>query len=381
MTMSVRSTALEPGPDDYQGKGVARLIHRFRRSIPVYGLVYLTILLVLLFSVLQPDTFPTYLNFKILANGKAVLAILALGVTIPMAAGKIDISIGYAVGLWHIVVLLLQIQFGIPFPLAIVIVLGLSVLVGIINGMLVELARVDAFVATLGTGTILYAISLWVTGGKQLVDSAGVIPDAFWGLATWDVVGIPGPFIIALGLAVVMWIAFEYLPIGRYLYATGANPRAAELNGIPRRKYVYGAFIASGFLAGLAGVLLAARLQVGQANISGDYLLPALVAAFLGSTTIKPGRVNPWGTVIGVTILAVGISGIQQIGSAFYVEPLFNGLTLIIAITIASWAGRRRVEALERHTTAGLPTPPGGAESDAVPAVAGTGQVIEKEEP
>jgi ribose transport system permease protein len=358
MTTSVRSTALEPGPDDYQGRGVSLLVHRFVRSLPVYGLVYLMVLLTLFFSLAQPDTFPTYLNFKLIANGKAVLAILALGVMIPMAAGKIDISIGYAVGLWHILVLTLQIRYGVPIPVAILTVLALSVLVGLVNGLLVELAQVDAFVATLGTGTILYAIALWHTEGKQVVDTAGAIPDSFWSLAKWEVLAIPGPFLIVIALAVILWIAFEYLPIGRYLYAVGANPRAAELNGIPRRKYVLGAFIASGLFAGLAGVLLAARIQVGQANVSGDYLLPALVAAFLGSTTIKPGRVNPWGTIVGVVILAVGISGIQQLGSAFYVEPLFNGLTLIIAISIASWAGRRRVNALERHTAAAVVTEP-----------------------
>jgi len=352
MSGGIRSTSLEPGPDDYEGKGLALTVHRLRRSIPTYGLVYLTVLLVVVFSVLLPNTFPTFLNFKLVSNGKAVLAVLALAVTIPMAAGKIDVSIGYAMGLYHIVVLVLQIQYGVPWPLAVAAVLALSVVVGLLNGLLVELAQVDAFIATLGTGTLLYACSLFVTEGKQVVDSAGVIPDAFSLLARWEIAGIPGPFILVVALTVVMWIAFEYLPVGRYLYASGANPRAAELNGIPRRKYVYGSFIMSGFLAGVAGVLLAARLGVGQANIGLDFLLPALVAAYLGSTTIKPGRVNPWGTFVGIVVLAVGISGIEQLGASFFVEPLFNAATLIVAISIASWAGRRRVNALERHTVA-----------------------------
>jgi ribose transport system permease protein len=375
MATSLRSTALEPGPDDYTGTGLARLAHNFRRSLGTYGLVYLTILITLFFSALLPDTFPTPLNFRVIASGKAVLAMLALGVTVPMAAGKIDVSIGYAVGLWHIVVLILQIQYGIPMPLAIVMAIVGGVIVGIVNGLLVELAQVDAFVATLGTGTLLYAISLLLTGGAQVVDTKGVIPRIFWQIASTDVLGLPGPFVFVLVLAVLMWIAFDYLPIGRYLYASGANPRAAELNGIPRQRYVMASFIVSGVLAAVAGVFLASRLQVGQANVSLDYLLPALVAAFLGSTTIRPGRVNPWGTMVGIVILAVGISGIEQFGAQFWVEPLFNGLTLVVAITIASWAGRRRVTALERHSgaagsTKGSPaaTAPGGS---AVPALAG----------
>ena len=114
------------------------------------------------------------------------------------------------------------------------------------------------------------------------------------------------------------------------------------MNGIPVRRFVMGSFIASGLLTALAGILLAAKLRIGQASVGLEYLLPALVGAFLGSTTIKPGRVNVWGTLIGVLILAVGISGIQQFGGSFWVEPLFNGVTLLVAIGIAGYAQRKR---------------------------------------
>ena len=153
-----------------------------------------------------------------------------------------------------------------------------------------------------------------------------------------------------LGLSVVLWIVAEYLPIGRYLYAIGANLRAAALNGIPTRRYVIGSFVASGLLSAMAGVVLAAKLRIGQASVGLEYLLPALVGAFLGSTTIRPGRVNVWGTIVGVAILAVGISGIQQLGGAFYIEPLFNGLTLLLAIGLAGYAQRRRGQV--RHAAA-----------------------------
>jgi ribose transport system permease protein len=222
-------------------------------------------------------------------------------------------------------------------------------LVGLINGVLVEVAQIDSFIATLGTGTILYAIANWHTGGRQIM---GLLPKPFIAInATW-IGGFPIGALYVLIIAVVLWLITERLPIGRHLYAIGANPKAAALNGIPVRSYVIGVFIASGLLTAFTGVLLASKLRIGQSSVGLDYLLPALVGAFLGSTTIKPGRVNVWGTLVGVIILAVGISGIQQFGAAFFVEPLFNGVTLVVAIGIAGYAQRRR-SAVRRSAESG----------------------------
>jgi ribose transport system permease protein len=203
----------------------------------------------------------------------------------------------------------------------------------------VEVAQIDSFIATLGTGTILYALALWHTEGRQVI---GVLPQGFVNINGLSIAGIPIPAVYALLLAVVMWLVAERMPLGRHLYAIGANEKAAALNGIPVRAYVIGVFVASGVVVGFTGCVLASKLQIGQANVGLDYLLPALVGTFLGSTTIRPGRVNVWGTIIGVLILAVGISGIQQLGGAFFVEPLFNGVTLLVSIALASFAQRRR---------------------------------------
>ena len=170
----------------------------------------------------------------------------------------------------------------------------------------------------------------------------GVLPQGFVNINAFSIMGIPIPALYALLLALVMWVITERMPLGRHLYAIGANEKAAALNGIPVRAYVIGVFVASGLLVGFTGCVLASKLQIGQANVGLDYLLPALVGTFLGSTTIRPGRVNVWGTIIGVFILAVGISGIQQLGGAFFVEPLFNGITLLVSIALAGFAQRRR---------------------------------------
>ena len=333
---SIKSTALEPTRSELSGLSPGQKAARY---LPVYGLPILTLLLILLFSLLLPRTFPTLLNLRSIISDKAIIALLSLAAMIPMASGRIDLTVGYGIVLWHILAISLQTAFGVPWPIAVLIVLLLGVLTGFINGLLVEVARIDSFIATLGTGTVLYALAMWYTGGRQVV---GVLPNGFLSLNGTMLFGLPVTGYYVLVLALAMWLVLEYLPIGRYLYAIGANPKAAALNGIPVQKFVMGAFVASGALTALGGVLLASKLRIGQASVGLEYLLPALVGAFLGSTTIKPGRVNVWGTIIGVVILAVGISGIQQFGGSFWVEPLFNGVTLLVAIGIAGYAQRRR---------------------------------------
>jgi ribose transport system permease protein len=333
---SIKSNALEPSLPE-----LAALSPRqaFWRLLPVYGLPLLTLLLIVFFSLLLPDTFPTVLNARSILADKAIIAMLALAATLPMMAGRIDLTVGFGIVTWHILAISLQVNYGTPWPVAILLVVLAAGLVGFINGLLVEVAQVDAFVATLGTGTILYALALWHTDGRQII---GTLPPAFIAINTTSVFGIPIPALYVVVMAIVLWIVSERLPVGRFVYAIGANEKAAALNGIPVRAYVIGVFVASGVIAGLAGCVLAAKLRIGQANVGLDFLLPALVGAFLGSTTIKPGRVNVWGTIFGVLILAVGISGIQLLGGAFFVEPLFNGTTLVVAIALAAFSQRRR---------------------------------------
>ena len=333
---SIESDALEPTKDELAQLSLgAKLL----RLAPVYGLVILMFGLIILFSIMLPTTFPTLLNLRAIVSDKSIIALLSLAAMIPMVAGRIDLTVGYGIVLWHILAISLQTMYGFPWPLAVLTVVALGALTGLANGFLVEVARIDAFIATLGTGTVLYALALWHTGGRQVV---GVLPTGFYALNGTFVFGLPITGFYVLAITIALWIILEYTPVGRYLYAIGANPRAAALNGIPTRKFVVGAFITSGTMTAITGVLLASKLRIGQASVGLEFLLPALVGAFLGSTTIKPGRVNVWGTIVGVVILAVGISGIQQVGGSFWVEPMFNGLTLLIAIGIAGYAQRKK---------------------------------------
>jgi ribose transport system permease protein len=227
---SIQSTALEPTRSELAGLSAGQ---KLGRLLPVYGLVLLMIFLVVLFSILLPNTFPTLLNARSIISDKAIIMILSLGVMIPMSSGRIDLTVGYGIVLWHILAISLQTKYGFPWPVAVLTVLCLGAVMGMLNGLLVEIARIDSFIATLGTGTILYALALWHSGGRQIV---GMVPDGFYALNSTMVFGLPITGYYVVVIAVLMWIIYEYLPIGRYLYAIGASPKAAALNGIPVRR-------------------------------------------------------------------------------------------------------------------------------------------------
>jgi ribose transport system permease protein len=313
-------------------------------KIGTYGLPMLAVLLFAIFSLKLPDTYPTASNFRAILSNQSIPALLALGAMIPIVTAKFDLSMGYALGLSHVVVMYLLVNSSLSWiTICIIAVLGTSV-VGLVNGLLVEFAQIDSFIATLGTGSVLYAFSGWITHGGRIVPPLEGLPHGFTNLMNAKVLGLPiGAFYI-IALVIVLVIVLEYLPAGRGLYVIGSNPRAAELIGIPKRRYVVLSFVSASAITGFAGCLLAAQQQIGNPSIGAEYLLPAFVGALLGSTTIKLGRANALGTIVAVAILAIGVSGIQQLGAEFWATPLFNGLTLLAAVGLAGYSARRRLK-------------------------------------
>ncbi|MEU7555379.1 ABC transporter permease [Streptomyces sp. NPDC044571] len=331
-----------------------------------YGLLGLTALLFLVFSAALPDTFPTRDNVSSILSNQSIPALLALGATIPIAAGKFDLSIGYGLGLAHVLVMHLVVEEGTPWPLACLAVIAGGALVGTLNGLVVEFARIDSFIATLGTGSVMYALTGWLTDGSRIVPGPDGLPAAFTGLYDARFLGLPVPAFYVLAAVLVLWVVLERLPLGRYLYVIGSNPRAADILGIPTRRYSVYAFAGSGLVVGIAGVLLAAQQQIGNPSVGLDYLLPAFVGALLGSTTIKPGRANALGTLVAVSVLAVGLAGIGQLGARFWATPLFNGGTLLVAVGLAGYTARRRLraQATPDRDPPGRPGGPSAPEAD-----------------
>ncbi len=312
----------------------------FARVLAVWNLLILLVGLILLFSLLKPDTFLTPFTFQSVVNTRSINALVALAVMIPLATNNFDLSAASVLSVSQVLAIGLQTQQGLPWPAAFAICLLIGVSIGLLNGFLVTRLGISSFIATLGSSTFLLGMNQWYTGGRQII---GRLPHSFLAISAHiPGTGTPAPALYVIVAAVIMWIVFDYLPIGRFLYVIGDAPRAAELSGIPSGTYITLAFVASGALSAFAGAVLEAQLQVGQSTVGQELMLPAFSGALLGTTAIRPGRPNVWGTVLAVAVLAVAVAGLTQLGAPFYVENIFNGIMLLLAVGLAVATQRRR---------------------------------------
>lgn len=310
---------------------------RFSLGMDRFSGLYVWAALIVLFAIWVPHLFLTTNNFRIIAGDQAITAMLALGLVLPFAAGVFDLSLAALVGLSVAVVAWMQ-SHGWNAVIACVAAILVASAVGVVNGIVVVRLKVNSFIATLGMSSVLAAAAYWVTNGQTITEG---FSNSFLNLGTKQVLGLPLPFYIMLVLAAIVYVVLEYLPIGRFLFATGGNGQAARLAGVRVDRVVFGSLVASATIAGLTGVVLAARLGTASADIGPSYLLPVFSAVFLGATQIKAGRVNVVGTLIAIYLLATGVKGLQLAGAPVYVNDLFNGAALIIAVSLAARTARR----------------------------------------
>lgn len=311
---------------------------RARLLLYRYAVLIVLIGFVAFFSIKLPGTFFTRGNFNTIVNSQAVLLLLALGLTLPLSVGEFDLSVASMLGFGSIMLTYLSGTSHWSTPLAIAAVLAIGVLVGLINGFFVVRFGVNAFITTLGTGTVLTGLTLYVSGGQIL---SGV-PAAVTNFSAWTLFQLTSPVYVALGLAVLLWYLYEQTPAGRYLYFVGEGREVARLAGLPVARLRWLAFVGAGIVAALAGILAAGQLGSSDPSVGPNFLLPAYAAAFLGATTIRPGRFNPFGTVVALYLLVTGVTGLELMGYSSWVEQVFNGTALVIAVTFARIVSQER---------------------------------------
>lgn len=299
-----------------------------------YGGVLLLVAMMVLFAVTLPGKFLTYDNLIGIVANQTTAGVMALALVLPLAAGVFDVSIGGAMTVAVVLITwLFQVTAGaLPVPVAILITLLAGIVVGCVNGTLVVGVRIDPFIATIGTSSVLLGISQLIANGTTISQD---IPSSFTAIGRTMVAELPLTLVYVAIIAVALWYLLEQTPFGRRLYATGANRDAARLSGVRTNRVIFLTFVASAVLATIAGILYAARLGSGPPNVGGAFLLPAFAAAFLGSTMIRPGRFNVPGLIVAMFIVAIGINGLQLYGISFWVVDMYQGLALILAVAIA----------------------------------------------
>ncbi len=289
-------------------------------------------LLIVVFSLLRPDTFFTVSTLRGVAADQAVTGIAAIGVLVAFACGAFDLSIGAVLGLGVVMITWLQAEAGWPAWMAAIATLGIGATVGAANGLVVTKLRVNSFIATLAMASIVEAVIYGVTDGRQIV---GSLSADFLRFGQSRPFGVPSTVFYLAAVAVVAWVVLEHTPVGRFIYAVGSNSEAARLSGIKTSRYLFGSLVASAALATLAGVVFAAKIGSASLTAGPPYLLPAFAAVLLGTTQFRPGRANVAGTVLALMLVATGSKGLQLLGVPIWVSSLFNGTVLIVAVALA----------------------------------------------
>ena len=301
------------------------LLHRF-------GLL-LVILLVGLFLSLSTDSFMSVTNLTNVARQVSINGILAVGVTFVLLTGGVDLSLGSVVALSGVACA----TFAHPgdhsvfVPIAVGLLTGAAC--GLVNGTLVTLGGVAPFIVTLGMMTIARGLALIFSGGRPVADMSNELT-----ALAGDFFGIPIPMLCFAGVAAAAWFFLSNFRLGRHIYAVGGNENAARAAGVPVEQVKLFAYGLCGLLAGLAGVVLAARITTGQPNAGQAYELDAIAAVVIGGTSLAGGVGTITGTLLGVLLIGVINNGLDLQGVSSYYQAVIKGVIIVGAV----WLDRRQ---------------------------------------
>ncbi|UHS63141.1 ABC transporter permease [Agrobacterium vaccinii] len=304
-----------------------------------FALVGAWLLLIVIFGALMPDSFLSWRSFSTLFGSQAILVVLTLAIIIPLTSGDFDLSGASTLTMSCMLIAVLNVKLGWPIVPVILIALLSGIVIGAVNAFFVLYFRIHSLIVTLGVGTFVNGLILWVSNSQTI---SGVS----MGLVEWVIInrlfGIPLAFFYAMILAAILWYALEFTIAGRKLLFVGRGREVSRLNGINVDRVRATSFILSGLISAFAGMLYAG--MTGSADpLSGlNLLLPAFAAAFLGATTISPGRFNAFGAVIAVYFLVTGITGLTMLGADAYVQNLFYGGALVIAVSLSQLVRNRQ---------------------------------------
>jgi ribose transport system permease protein len=309
-----------------------------------HALTGLTVVLIVVFALLPAtqETFPTTGNLQVTVGAQAVLLAISLAVLLPLIANVWDFSPGATAGLASV----LGASYGASsgsVTVAVLVAAGTGLAIGLVNGVLVTVAKINSVIATFGMTILIAGIVQWKSDGNSIVEG---IPQGLLDFGAANFLGLPAVAWLAFALAAAIFYLLRHTPYGRYLYAVGSSRPAATLVGIRVDLVTLSAFVIGGLMAGLAGALQLARSGAGNPTIGPGFTLPAFAAVFLGAIAITPGRWNVWGMVIAIVFLGALNSGLNLAGVDPYINNFANGFALLTGVGVANLIARRRGRAL-----------------------------------
>jgi ribose transport system permease protein len=307
-----------------------------------YALVGVWVLVAGFFAVVEPGTFLTSGTFQTIFGSQQALVFLGMAAVVTFAVGEFDLSISAIMGLAATLVPVLAVTHGWSPLMASVAAVAACMAVGALNGFIVVVLGIDAIITTLGMGTFI----LGITSGISHSEAVSGLSNSFGNVANRVVaLGLPISFFYGLALALFIAYVMRFTALGRHMAFVGANREVARLAGVRVARIRIGAYVTSGLLCGLGGVLVAASVGGFDPNSSPTYLLPALSATFLGTAVVRPGRFNPMGTLVAIYFLVTGIVGLQLLGYTGWVSDVFYGAALVLAVIVSTITRRRTLGA------------------------------------
>lgn len=306
-----------------------------------YGLVIAWIGLIAVIAMIRPEQMLRWNSHSSMFGSNAMIVVLTLGLMIPLTTGDYDLSVASVMGLSSMLVAVLTVRMGWSLPGAVVFAILAGAAIGAVNAFFILWFGIHSLIVTLGTGYFLNGVILWISNSNTITGVPIELGRAV--IMTRDpFLGVPLSFWYAVLLTLVIWYLFEHTALGRRLLFTGRGREVARLSGVNVNRMRAGALIASGSIAALAGVLYTGMRLGADPTSALGFLLPAFAAAFLGSTTIYPGRFNAIGAFVAVYFLSTGIMGLTFLGADSFVQNLFYGGGLVVAVSISQLIRGRR---------------------------------------
>lgn len=310
-----------------------------------FSALYLLAVFFIFFGITEKNFLLWQGSIQFVLTEKVIVCLLALAFLVPLTTQTFDLSIGATMALSLVIVNKMALETDLPDGVGALVGMAACLIIGVINGFIVVKLRVNSFIATLGMSQVIAALIRKIHDGGNITAAFG---DGYKTFGTnvafsfkwpWSEsrIGLPNYFFFGLAVAVVCWYVLEHTPLGRHLFATGGNAEAARLAGLRTDRLCWGSLIASAGIAGFAGLTYSWKFATYTSSVGPPLLFAAVGAVFLGASQFK-GRPNVWGTIVAVYVLAFGIKGIglRYPREISWLQPLFEGLTLIIAVAVAS---------------------------------------------